>query len=352
MTRLRAKLTILAACTVLCSNFSAPLAGAAQQAETYQEALQKAGDDGVIAYCYGADWNRSSVRMLKSFWANPALLEAAGDAVMVSVPFYQDPPTAEELEGNVLSPAAIQSGMPNPPFGVCPTVLMFDKNGRLYASLVGADYLGDETGALGIQNIREKLAAHRKQMILMNKVKTLPAGSERSKLLIEASELGIAVPPTAAALLAEAKDEASKDLKERFDYSALAFMYEQLETTDGFLKEDFIEDVGVIKKAVLSIANDEKYRAMDRQAAYNLYLGAMRRDGTAGSRMRNPIKQNIRIGEDTLYGKAMVKLVEAWGDMKHDRRTAAEKKALRDRKKKRDQDDRAQDRAQGNISID
>ena len=49
---------------------------AAERAETFSEALSKAGSDGVIAYCYGPDWNRRSVRLLKTFWNTPEAAEA------------------------------------------------------------------------------------------------------------------------------------------------------------------------------------------------------------------------------------------------------------------------------------
>ncbi len=112
------------------------LAQAAQRVSSFDEALEKAGPDGIIAYCYGPDWNMRSARMLRSFWNTPALEEAAGNAVLVAVPFYQDPytkgaDTAGEIKGS----------MPAPRSGICPSVLMFDKNGRLYASLQGGDGL-------------------------------------------------------------------------------------------------------------------------------------------------------------------------------------------------------------------
>ncbi len=325
---------------------------AAERVETHSEAVPKIGADGLIVYCYGPDWNRRSVRMLETFWARPDLMTAAGEAVLLSVPYYERPPTAEELGENVISPSEVRGSLPKPPFDVCPTVMMFDSEGRLYATLVGFDGLGDETGTAGIENIKKNLELLRKRDEMMATAKTMPAGAERSKILIAASELGIAPPREAKTMLNESDDAESKKMLSYFEHDALQFMYQQLDTTDGFLKEDFIEDVAVIRKASTQIFKDENYRPMDRQAAYNLYLGAMRRDGTAGSRLRTPIRNNMKVGEGTLYGKAMAGLVKEWGEMDRVRKTSEQKKALRDKERASKASDRKQDRASDKVSFD
>ncbi len=324
----------------------------AERVETHSEALPKIGADGLIVYCYGPDWNRRSVRMLETFWARPDLMTAAGEAVLLSVPYYERPPTAEEMGENVISPSQVRGSLPKPPFDVCPTVMMFDSEGRLYVTLVGLDGLGDETGSVGIENIKKNLELLRKRDELMQAAKAMPVGIERSKLLIEASQLGIAPPQGAKALLEEGNDPATQKMLTYFKHDALQFMYKQLDTTDGFLKEDFIEDVATIRKASTEIFKDENYRPIDRQAAYNLYLGAMRRDGTAGSRLRTPIRNNLKVGEDTLYGKAMVGLVKEWGEMDRVRKTSEQKKALRDKERASKARDRNQDRVSDKVSFD
>ncbi len=358
MTTLRARSSRLAllALSLLCTPLTLSTADAAPlRVQTHAEAQEKMGKDGFIVYCYGPDWNRRSMRMLQSFWMRPELMSVAGDAILLAVPYYEKPPTQEELEKqgeNVLDPATIRGGLPWPPFQVCPTVLMFDSKGKLYAKLVGADYLGDETGELGLENIKKNLELLRKRDELMEQARSMPAGVERSKLLVEASELGIEPPQGVKTLLEEPTDEASKELLAYHRHSALEFMYLQLDTTDGFLKEDFIEDVTTIKRAVDQIFEDENYRAADRQAAYNLYLGAMRRDGTAGSRLRTPIRKNLKIDETTLYGRAMVKLVDNWGQIKAVRKTGEQKRAQRQKERDKKAKERGQDRAEDKISID
>ncbi len=140
------------------AGFLLPVASAAQRAKTFYDALEMAGDDGVIAYYYGPDWNRRSVRMLKTFWENPATEAAAGNAVMVAVPHYQ----SNESEG-ADEAGSIRGNLPHPPAGICPTVYMVDKSGNVYATLKGSDELGDETGALGAERLKTKMEDIRKQ---------------------------------------------------------------------------------------------------------------------------------------------------------------------------------------------
>ncbi len=325
---------------------------AAEYAITYEEAMGKAGDDGVIVFCYGPDWNRRSVRMLKSFWERPELQDAAGDAILLSVPFYQTPPTEEDLKDVKYPPNVIRGRMQAPPFQICPTVMMFDSSGRLYATLSGTDALGDELGDLGIANIKKNLELLRKQQQLMLQIEEMPAGAERSKLLVEVSELGIAVPSDVASKLQEADDEESKAMQRRVNYKALDFMYEQLETTDGFLPPDFIEDVNKIKDACMEIVEDETLRTMDRQAAYNLYLGAMRRDAVTGARFRAQINRNLKIDEESFYGKTMPHIVKLWPSMKHPRKTSEDRKAARERESEKKKNDRKQGQSEKDISFD
>ncbi|MGN0837023.1 MAG: hypothetical protein ACI4OS_06235, partial [Akkermansia sp.] len=114
-------------------------AGAAQRVDSYDEALSQAGDDGVIVYCYGPDWNKRSVRMLDSFWKSPELEAAAGDAKLVAIPFYQGEDPTDKAK-------SIKGAYKGPSFGVCPTVALIDAQGNVYAELPGTDYLADGKG--------------------------------------------------------------------------------------------------------------------------------------------------------------------------------------------------------------
>ncbi len=211
---------------------------AAEHVESFDEALAQAGADGVIAFCYGPDWNMRSARMYTNFWKiSPELRAAAGEAKLVAVPFYQDPDEEQRVEASTK-----RGSMQAPPFGVFPTVLMFDKNGRLYATLVGTDYLGEEDGALAVKNVADRLDKLRRQIALLQKIE-LGDELETAALLTEVNELGITPPADIISRIEEADKTDDKRYTRRAKHNALQFMYTQLETSDGFLKDDFVEDV-------------------------------------------------------------------------------------------------------------
>lgn len=321
------------------------LVDAAQRAKSFDDAMRKAGEDGVVAFCYGPDWNAKSVRMLKNFWENPEMDEAAGDAILVAVPFYQDSSSEEAMEDS-----HIIGSMDTPPFGVCPTVLMYDKTGRLYATLVGSDYIGDEDGKLGMENIKLKLEALRKQYKLVEKADDV-SGEAKAKLLTEASELGIEAPSSAASQIMAASASENAMYTKRLKYNALAFLYEQMETGDGFLAPDFIEDFEKIKKACLEIVEDPSYKPMDRQAANNLYLGALRRDGTkSGGTMRAAIKNSLKISNTTFYAKLMPQITANWTKLKK-KKSSNSRKKLRDAKKAKKTNQRKQESTESGVKI-
>ncbi len=339
-------------------------AEAATRAATYDEALEKAGDDGIVVYCYGPDWNKRSVRMLNTFWKNPETEAAAGNAVMVAIPFYEnkDHPKAGEA-------SSIQGSFPEPPFGVCPLVVMLDKSGKAYAHMPGTDYLGDEEGAKGRENMRAYLAKFRKYRELAKKVgladEANPGsgevqGVERAKLISEMMDLQLYVPGSRIASMApyidttllkelEISDPSDKTgLVKRQSHVELAFRYKLFDTSDGFLKPDFIADYPMIKEECLKVANDPAYRTVDRQAAYLTFIGQSRREGIQSNQMKGHIKKMGEIDEKSVFGRGAMALHDLWGNIKN-KKTPEQRKAEREKKKQEAQkkkDKKIRDRKQ------
>ncbi len=323
---------------------------AAQRANTFDEALEKAGDDGVIAYCYGPDWNARSVQLLQTFWKSPAAEEAAGNAVMVAVPFYErdDAKGADEA-------ASIRGKMPGPPFSVCPTVMFFDKSGRKYADFQGSDYLGsDDECTEGVKNIAKYIQALRKQQELMAQAEG-KVGLEKAKLLIEVGNLPITKPEGFMEQLELADPTDKLGGVRRNKFNALQFMYKQLDTPDGFLKPDFEADYPQMKKDCMAIVEDEAYNTRDRQAVFNLLIGQSRREAIQANQLKGFIKKVNKIDPETDYGKLSPTLVNLWGNIKH-KLTPEERKAAREAKRAKAKDKKAKKRderrAKETIEID
>lgn len=327
---------------------------AAQRVNSFDAALEKAGSDGVIAYCYGPDWSMRSNRMLRTFWNTPQLEEAAGNAILVAVPFYQDPYAAGAEKAS-----EIQGSMPSPPRRICPSVLMFDKEGRLYATLKAGDFLLQnkeeelatqmlskkkstkdekaptneelEEGKLGLINIKKNLELLRQQQSLLEQSESAAKAEDKAKHLITAAELSISAPQNFLHTLNALVPMDEQGYIKRSEYKPLKFLYEQLETSDGFLRSDFYEDADKIAKACKEIANNEQLKPEDRQAAYCLMIGANRRASERGNVIKNDIKKMERMDPTSKFGLLSSTLSDLWG--KNKTLTSAERKAIADKKK-------------------
>lgn len=317
---------------------SAATASSPRRAKTYREAVEKAGSDGIIVYYYGPDWNARSVRMLKSFWERPEVEAATGNAMLLAVPVYQDPEMKYKTQANVGMPYTYMS---SPCF--CPAVKMIDANGAIYAYLVGSDGLGDETGDLAIQNMRDKLDVLHKRDTLMKQAQTAN-GTERTRLLSQAADLPIDTSRELMGMLLESDPSDTTGLVRRHTYKALDFLYEQLETKTGFVSHNFIPNYKKIREECLKIINDETLHARDRQMAYALLIGMSRREKITGKPLKDMIAACAKIDPTTDYGRLSPTLADNWGNLKFnktadDRRKAREdkkdqRKELRDRKKR------------------
>ena len=319
-----------------------------RRANSYRDALAAAGEDGVIVFCYGPDWNQRSVRMLKKFWLTKALEEASGGAILVAAPYYQAPTPEQAAESS-----EITGGMQGPPHGVCPTIMMFNKDGFCYSSLPGRDYLGEETGELAMKNIAEKLDALHTMQQLLAKAEGL-RGAEKAKVLSEIRDLPIKSPDKVLTMLQEADPSDKTGLVRRNTYNSLNFLYEMMETKDGFLAADFVPDYNKIKTECLKVAKDETLRAEDRQAAYALLIGQARREHVSGKQnipskqMKEFITSCTKIDPNTTYGRLGPTLVGLWGNLHvspEARKAYAERKKADDKaRREKEREDKKADR--------
>ncbi len=281
---------------------------AAQRARSFDEARRKAGNDGIIVYWYGPDWNKRSVRMLQSFWRNPATEEAAGNAVMFAAALYQDETAAgaEESSRNC-------KGAPAPPFQVCPTVIMMDAQGQVYATLTGTDYLGDESGELGAKNIADRLGKLRRRQELVEKARGL-SGKDKARLLHEAVFIGIEPDAQLLRMVQETDPEDKLGTMRAWNHSQIKFTYKQIKADDlGFTNPDDTIDMAEVRRACMEIINDEAYRTEDRQAAYNVLIGLSHRQGEAVGKTRALIRRGMNIDKESWYGRLSPELQKLWG---------------------------------------
>ncbi len=279
--------------------FSCMSAWAAERAKTYHEALEKAGDEGVLIYLYGPDWNRRSVKMLESFWQKNELERAAGNSVLVALPIYQRPTAEQKAEQE-----EIQSGFPLPPphrYRSNPTVVMLDKTGRTYAILSGNDDLGDGlSGSKACQLIQKNKALLAQQLELMNKAEQA-SGLEKAKLIGQASTLGIDPPHNAAEQIRTLDPKDESGYVRRLNYDPRKFQEEHKDAKSTELESP-----------VLKIVNDTAYSPLQRQETYCILIGQLRRDGAAKNVLRKHLLAMQQIDPNSMYGKITPSLLTQW----------------------------------------
>lgn len=319
-----------------------------RRAATYREALAQAGDDGVIVYCYGPDWNPRSVRLLKSFWQTPAAESCSGNAILVAAPLYQDPTDEQKKQSH-----DITAGMPRVPLGICPQVMLIDKQGVLYANLAGMDGLGkDPACTLGQKSIQENIGYLRKRNELMEKADSLN-GVERARVLGEVADLPISRylaggflkfrPANLPDMIEEADPADKTGMVRRNRHDARLFLREQMDTPDGFLKPDLVIDMKKMTNDCMKIIKDKAYRPEDRQRAYMLLIGQTHREEISGSRIKGLIDACMRIDPKGYYGQIMPGMAEWWGSMKF-HMTAEERRAQRKKAHAKDRERRDKER--------
>lgn len=261
--------------------------------------------------------------MLKTFWERQEVEQVTGEARLLAVPYYQNP-TEEQKE----KAREISYRMPVPPFGVCPSVLMFDSNGTMYASLPGMDYLGDETGTLALENIAKKLEAFRKMRKLLAKADGV-TGPAKAKILGEIADLPIKVPEDLSKQIAEADPKDTTGMVVRTTHKPQELLYKLMGTKDGFLGAHSNPDLKEMITESMKIIRNENIRTSDRQEAYFLLIGQTRREEGASARFKQLINACVKLDPTSREATIAKSLLEEWGSFKapkHDKKKKDKKK--------------------------
>lgn len=327
-----------------------PTAEAATRVKTYSDAKKTAGPDGIIVYVYGPDWNTRSNRMLHEFWDTPELEQAAGDAVLLALPLYQQEDN-KELDNGV----DIKGNLRLPGFSYCPRVVMLDEDGEIYADLHGTDDLGGYKGEAGLAAIKKNLdLLHQRNAILEEA--DHEENEARARLLSKAADLPIKTPSGLIESIRMADPTDKTGCLRRHEFNAREFLYKEMDTKDGFLKPTFVPDLNAIKQHCTRIFSDTAYKVEDRQAAYNLLIGITRQNGIVSQRLKTIIRANMRIGPETRSGKAGEHILTLWGDAKPDKNAAKMRKdkraGIRQYNKEKREEQRRADKVKRNIKQD
>lgn len=318
---------------ILCSLCATALLSAAQKASTFDDALKKAKDDGIVAFCYGPDWNTRSTSMVNTFWKNKLTEKACGDAVMIAIPFYQRPTPSNLKEQNKIQ-GNFKRVKVNNKFRSFPAVCMMDRTGRVYAQLCGTDELGTEENdfAKGQENIAAKLAAFRRQTELLAQADKAQ-GVEKAKLLGESSVLGVYPMDGVAEAIKNLDPQGQTGYYQRLTYDAFHFN----ERANAFSGSDQDASKAMTpeqtEKELQALLKNPVLSNVQKQESYAVYIGRLRKTKADKAVLMKQIKAMHDIDPDTMYGRIMPHLLELWCDVPDKSRTEVGDEGPRQRDK-------------------
>lgn len=330
-------LCLLLAATSLLHGAEEPV----RRVQTYAQAKKAAGDDGIIIFRYGPDWNHRSVRMLSEFWRSKALEKVSGQAILLPIPVYQAPSAKQQQQLQDITAEM-------PPLNtredrICPSIIFMDKEGRIYARLCGMDDMGDETGKAALPRIKQIIYYLRTQQKYMQAALNTE-GEEAAKFLGAACSLPIAPPPDVKEKLEKADPLDKLGYIHRLEFDPEDFLYSQLSISPEKFPDNIILqpleqthiDYDRLRARCEKIYKNEALRPEDRQMAYGILISVSRNEPRiTGNKLHKMLKECERIGPSTIHGQTSSALAVYWPSLLDEShrngrraRLAAEKKRI------------------------
>ena len=158
---------------------------AATKASTYEQAKLHVNDDGYILFVYGDGWDKRAKELTTALYENPAVVKAAGNAVMMLVPLTEG---VDEKQKTALAKIMGKLELPHVHSRHSfPAVVMYDKSGRIYSWISGPAMVHpeDERIALTISRRRAGLAKQLQILAAANEA----TGEDRAHLLLQACRI-------------------------------------------------------------------------------------------------------------------------------------------------------------------
>lgn len=274
---------------------------AATLVKDYAEASQAVGKNGYILFAYGANWDPTGLQICKKHMESAAVKEAAGDAVMWTVPFYQFPTDEQKADQNIKWGSL---GMPHGHSAESyPALILYDKNNVNYATINGAVVQKGTPEELAAK-LKETIANKQKRDEVMAKADAAQ-GVEKAKLLLEACRIpGLHRPDrivdTIKAIDPQDKSGAIRSLT--YEPSAKAEAYSEK------TKEETIA-------AMEELLQDPAFTPEQKQSMYAIMVGKIHLGGSYEERAKilELTRKMQELNPDSLLGRSAVIAGRLWG---------------------------------------
>lgn len=269
----------------LCLIFAGTSAFAAKAVKSFDSA-KKSAKDGILVYFYGPDWDDRSTKMLKTFWENPEIKSACGDAAMLAVPVYQSPSEKDRKRTK-----EALGEMKAPHIYSYPAVVMCDAEGRKYYILQGDEILADTKTVA--ETIKGKLALFRRQRELVRKAEKAK-GVEKAKLYGEALLEGIDPPPNALKIIRASDPKGETPYAKRLEFDVYKIITDKIHPNPDKADVKMMppdEAFSLVKK--LAVEDETTYLPEQRQELLAACAAYLRRKDVNDARIKT-LHQKIR----------------------------------------------------------
>lgn len=274
---------------------------AATVVKNYDEATRAVGKNGYIVFVYGANWDPTGLQICRKHMDSPEVKEAAGDAVLWTVPFYQLPTDEQKTDQN------IKWGALKVPHVFSaesyPALLLYDKNEVNYAALNGA-LVQKGTPAEVAAVLRETIANKHKRDEIMTRADAAQ-GVEKAKLLLEACRIpGLHRPDRILETIKSADPQDQSG-------ATRTLTYEPSAKAEAYSEKTMAEAIADMEK----LLQDPVFTPEQRQSMYAIMVGKIHLEGTYDDRAKilEMTKKMQELNPDSLLGRSAVVAGRLWG---------------------------------------
>lgn len=292
----------------------------AQRAANYEQAAALSPKDGYIAFAYAEGWDKFSKKLCLKLMNDPAILQAAGNTVLIPMPVYESP-SKEQKEG-------LEAHMGK--LGVkeaesYPAIFMFGPKGRHYATLCGPDVIHAKPNELAAE-MRKRIAALKEQNELLDKAKSAQ-GVEKAKLLGAATQIkGVSVPGDTIKQIKAADPKDESGFVRRLEFKPWGYTENLLERKldsktlqelEGQPNKAAIQrrlEMQMILKELDDKLADSAYTNEQKQVFCANAIGTIHRKGdvTDSAKIKHYASIMEKLAPDTTLGKSAPIVTRAW----------------------------------------
>ncbi len=278
---------------------------AAASASAYERALKKAGRKPVVMFCYGANYDKYSQEIYKTFVKERKIMPAVRGTVFLEMPIYQLPNEREKKEikktlGGRSFPGGVWS---------VPCLAIIDAGGNIRGIIQDGETMADAEKAGAA--LKELLKLFNEQEKLLAKADSA-SPKRRASLLAQAADVNLRLPANLhSARNKRNNEEMTNDngIKQRLSFGP--------EQNMAIVQALQVMDPVAANRYIRNYMASGCYSPRQRQEMMAAYTGHLRRSKVPVERLRAAYIEMRNIDPKSIYGAYAEGAIELWCDPKN-----------------------------------